>query len=124
MGKSNQNYLQRIVYNEKYTKNKIKSYNGKFNTNFHDNKTPKEGSQFICLSVILIDSVFRTGNNYCPQVFLEEFKHVIKDKKIHNYIADDVEISSDDYEENSDEEILQKIQIKKNSVEEDSREKN
>ena len=144
MGKSNQHYLQRIVYNEKYTKNKIKSYNGKFNTNFHDNKTPKEGSQFICLSVILIDSVFRTVNNYCPQVFLEEFKHVIKDKKIHNYIADDVEISSDsnqensyeeilekiqmeknsDYEENSDEEILQKIQIKKNSVEEDSSEKN
>ena len=29
-----------------------------------------------------------------------------------------------DYEENSDEEILQKIQIKKNSVEEDSSEKN
>ena len=30
---------------------------------------PEEGSQFICLSVILIDSVFRTGNNYYPEVF-------------------------------------------------------
>ena len=54
------------VCNEKYLKAKIKSYNGKINTNFHNNKIPKEGSQFICLSVILIDSDFRTGKNYYP----------------------------------------------------------
>ena len=36
------------VYNEKYLKAKIKSYNGKINTNFHNDKIPKEGSQFIC----------------------------------------------------------------------------
>ena len=35
-------------------------------TNFHNNKIPNEGSQFIYLSVILIDSVFRTGKNYYP----------------------------------------------------------
>ena len=34
------------VYNEKYLKAKIKSYNGKINTNFHNNKIPREGSQF------------------------------------------------------------------------------
>ena len=28
------------VYNEKYLKAKIKSDNGKINTNFHDNKIP------------------------------------------------------------------------------------
>ena len=61
------------AYNEKYVKAKIKSYDGKINTNFHDDKIPKEGSQFICLSVILIDSVFRMGKKY-PQVFLEECK--------------------------------------------------
>ena len=59
------------VYNEKYLKAKIKSYNGKINTNFHDNRIQREGSQFICLSVILINSVFRTGKNYYPQVFFE-----------------------------------------------------
>ena len=37
--------------------------------NFHDNKIRKEGSQCICLSVILIDSVCRTGENCLPQVF-------------------------------------------------------
>ena len=61
-------------YNEKYRKAKIKSYNVKINTNFHNNKVPREGFQFICLSVILIDSVFRTDKNYY-QVFLEEFKY-------------------------------------------------
>ena len=39
------------VYNEKYLKTKIKCYNRKINTNFHDNKIPKEDSQCVCLSV-------------------------------------------------------------------------
>ena len=29
------------IYNEKYPKNKIKSYEGKINTNFHNDRTPK-----------------------------------------------------------------------------------
>ena len=33
------------VYNEKYVKAKIKSYKEKINTNFYNNKIPKEGSQ-------------------------------------------------------------------------------
>ena len=52
----------------------MKPYNGKTGTKFHDNKIPKERSHCICLSVILIDSVFRTGNNYYSQVFKEEYK--------------------------------------------------
>ena len=56
------------VYNEKYLKAKIKSYNRKINTNVHNNKIPKEGFQFIGLSVNLIGSVFRTGKNYYPQL--------------------------------------------------------
>ena len=54
------------VDNEKYQKAKIKSYNGKINTNFHDSKIPRESSQFIFLSVILVKSVFRTSKNYYP----------------------------------------------------------
>ena len=68
------------MYNEKYLEANVKSYNEKINTNFHNNKILKESSQFICLSVILIDSVFRTGKNYYPQVFLEECKYVVKEK--------------------------------------------
>ena len=68
------------VYNEKHLKANLKSYNWIINTNFYNNKIPKEGSQFICLSVILIDSVFETGKNYYPEVFLKECKSVVKEK--------------------------------------------
>ena len=43
----------------------------KTKANFHSIKLPKIGSQCICLLVILIDSIFRTGKNYYPQVFLK-----------------------------------------------------
>ena len=101
------------VYSEKYLETKIKYYEGKTNTNFNSDKIPKEGSQCICLSVILIDSVFRTGKNYYSQAFLEECKHVVKEKDMPEYITNDKETSSDDSdiedsdysdEENSNEE--------------------
>ena len=67
---------------------------------------PKKCSHFNCLSVILLDSAFRTGKNCYPQVFLEECKYVVTEKKIPKYIIDYIKISSDSAEENSDEEIL------------------
>ena len=69
------------VCNEKYLKAKIKFYNGKISTNFRNNEILKEGSTFICLLAILIDSVSRTDKNYYPLVFLEECEYVIKEKK-------------------------------------------
>ena len=33
-----------LVHNKKYLKVKIKSYNGKTNTNFHNNKLPEKDS--------------------------------------------------------------------------------
>ena len=42
---TNNQFDSNPVYNEKYIKTKIKSYNGKINTNFHNNKIAKEGSQ-------------------------------------------------------------------------------
>ena len=61
---------------------------------------PKEGSQYICLSIILIDS----------QVFIEECKYVTREKEMPKYITEDIEIYSDESdkedsnEENNDEE--------------------
>ena len=66
------------VYGEVYLKTKIRSDEEKIITNFHNNTIPKENSHCICLSVILINYVFRAGNNYNYQVFLEECIRVIK----------------------------------------------
>ena len=75
-------FVSEPVYNDKYLKIKLKSDKGKINTNFHNDKITKELSHCIWLSVILIDSVFRMGENYSPQVFLEECKYNVKEKNI------------------------------------------
>ena len=59
--------------------------------------------------------IFRTDEYYYPEGFSKECNYIIKEIKIRNYIGDDLEISPD-----SDEDILDKIQINKNSDEEDS----
>ena len=69
------------VYKEMYLKAKIKSYNGKINTNFLNNKMPKEGSRCICLSVILINSVFRTGKIIIPMCLQKNVNILLKKKR-------------------------------------------
>ena len=92
------------VYNKKYLESKIKFYSGKINRNFPNNKIPTEGSQFIFLSVMLIDFVFRTIKSYYSQVLLEECKYIVKEKKMPDYITDNTEITSDSDREDSNEE--------------------
>ena len=46
----------------------------------------------------MIDSVFKLSKNYYPEVFLEECKYIVKEKRISHYISDELEISSDDSE--------------------------
>ena len=92
------------VYNKIYIKAKVKSYNGNINTSFYNNKIRKADSQYICLSIILLDSVFRTGKSYYLQVFLEKCKNAVKGKKIPKYIIGDIEIPLDSDTENSDRE--------------------
>ena len=62
---------------------------------------------------MFINSVFKRGKNYYLQVFWEECKHVIKEKKVPKYIISDIEISDSDRENSN----------KENSVEENSDEK-
>ena len=69
----------------------------------------------------MIDSDFGMGENYYPQVFLDDCKYVTKERKINNYIIDCVKMSSDSDEET----LLEKIQKEKNSeYEENSDEEN
>ena len=82
---------------------KIKSYGDKINTNFHENRIPKESSHCVCLSVILTDSVFKMGKSHQSQVFFKECKYSIKEKKMNKIINDKLEIYSDE----SDKEIFE-----------------
>ena len=68
------------VHNEKYLKAEIISYNGKLNRIFYNDKIPKEGSQFIFLSVIVINCIFSTGN-YSSKLFSKQLNLLLKKKR-------------------------------------------
>ena len=44
------------IYDDKYIKTKVKTFNGVINALFSDNKVPKEGNHYICIAAICIDS--------------------------------------------------------------------
>ena len=95
------------MYNEHCLKAETKPYNAKTNTNSHNNKMPKEDSKFFCLSAILINSVFSTGKNYHPQVFAQECKYVVKERKMLEYITNDMMILTEKI-------LMKKLPMKKN----------
>ena len=101
MKKSDQHH-QKIIdsepaCNQKYVRTKITFYERKISINFHNDKIPKEGSQYTYLSVILTNSVYTTVyKKYYSQMFLEECKYVVKEEKIPEYNTVDIECSSDD----------------------------
>ena len=44
---------------EKHIKAKVKEFNGVVNTNFWDNKVPKEGVNHTCIACVSVDSVMK-----------------------------------------------------------------
>ena len=62
-------------------------------TNFQHIEIPKD-KYFVCLSIILLDSIFvNSQKEYYPQILLEECKYVVKNKKIVSTINEDLELS-------------------------------
>lgn len=60
-----------------------------------------EGTNCVCLSLILIDC-FQDDKNYYPQAFLKECKNVVKVNKMTNFLDKEVEQdSSDNYSDES-----------------------
>ena len=64
---------------------------------------PIEKSQCKCLSMKILDSVFKANKKYYLQKFLEECKYVQENIKIENYIDDDLKSDSDSNEETESE---------------------
>ena len=98
-----------LAYNKKYLKAKIKYFNGKINTNFHNNKIRKKGSQCTCLLVILTSSVFKQVKITILQCFQKNINIFLKTKKMPKHVADNRKIFSysdreDSNQKNSNEE--------------------
>ena len=80
--------------NSKYIKTKIKTFKDGIITNFHNKKVPEENISYKSLSIIVLDSVIKTDNNYYPQTFLEECVYK-QQKEQTNYIKEELESHSD-----------------------------
>ena len=66
-------------------------------TDSHDKEMPKVDSNRNFLSVIILNSCLMKYENYYLQVFLKECKYI--KKKVIRHITDDLEVYSDDYDE-------------------------
>ena len=76
-------------------------------TNFrgegNSERVPKEGLLYMCLTLIVLDSVIKTGKKYYPQTLLEECKCKLTKKKVEGLIADDFDSSSESSDKSDNE---------------------
>ena len=70
------------VYDEKYIKSKVREFNGAIKTNFVGDKIPNESMHYTCIAWITIDSVMTMEKKNYLQVYLEECKHIMKNRKM------------------------------------------
>ena len=63
---------------------------------------------------VLIDSVLKKDDKYYPRVFLKECRYIIKEKKKHRHIKEELKISLDESDKESDKKIWQKNRLKLN----------
>ena len=80
------------VQDDKYLVAKLKIFNKINRTTFNDdNNIPTERSHYICIRAIDIDSVLKIDNERAyPQAYLEQCKYKLKERKIVNYIDDEI----------------------------------
>ena len=82
-------------YDDKYIKTKIKAYSDIIITNFHNKKIPKEKVPCKCLSIIMLDFVIESNEEYYPQTLLKECKYVQEKIKFENHIDEELDSDSD-----------------------------
>ena len=85
-------------YDDKYIKTKIKKYANIIITSFCNKKIPKEKVPCKCLSIIMLDSVIESNEQYYTQTFLEECKYVQEKIKFENYIDEELDNGCDNDE--------------------------
>ena len=79
--KLNIKFYSASIYDEKYTKTKVKEFDGVIKTNVSSNKIPKENKHYTCIACVTNDSVMKMEKKNYSQVFMEECKYKIKKKE-------------------------------------------
>ena len=72
----------------RYVNGKLKTWKERIKTNFHGQDVPYD-IYCIATAVLKIDSVYKQGKNYHPQVYVEECKYADAEKQQCNMLSDD-----------------------------------
>ena len=78
------------IYDDRHTKNKIRTYGDKVFTKFSGLNVPENDIEYECFTVISIDSLHVYENNCFLQVYLENCAHKIVNKQITDYLDENV----------------------------------
>ena len=81
-----------VIYDDQYIKTKVKTFN-MVKTLFSDDIIPEEKVECECISFISADSVLKIDIKYDPQVYLEQCKYKVKERK--TKIITDYDLDSD-----------------------------
>ena len=87
------------IYDDKYIKTKVKTFNNTINTLLSGDEIPKERTHYVCIAAIYINSVLKTDKKNYPQVYLVQCKYKIKKRELVSFIDDKVNLSSDDLDD-------------------------
>ena len=71
-----------------YVNGKLKTWKERIKTNFHGQDVPYN-MHCNATAVLKIDSVYKQGKNYHPQVYVEECKYTDAEKQQCNMLSDD-----------------------------------
>ena len=83
-----------IIYDDQYIKTKVKTFK-MVKIMFSDDIIPEERMECECIPCISVDSVLKIEKKWYPQVYLEQCKYKVKERKIKNVIKYDLD---SDYE--------------------------
>ena len=86
------------VYDEKYIKTRVKTFEDKVITKYTDNEIEKERTHYSCIAVICADPVIKLGKENYSQVNLEQCKFRLKKKKNNDLLDYELGDSSDQSE--------------------------
>ena len=82
----NVKFCSQPIYDDKYIKTKVKTFNNMINTLLSGDEIPKERIHYVCIAAICIDSVLRVDKKNYPQVYLEQCKYKTRKRKlVENY---------------------------------------
>ena len=98
----NVKFHSQLIFDDKYIKNKVKTFNNMINTLFLGDEISKERIHHVCIAATCNDSVLRVDKKNYPQVYLEQCKYKTRKRKLVDFIDDEVDLSSDDSDDLDD----------------------